>query len=554
MRSQWLSEFSLSAEDEQRLDNFYQDIQRESKLFLGYPCNQIFDYSPLYRFLQYPINNVGDPYLPSNFHLNTHDFEREVLGIFQQLTQAPEGSTWGYVTNGGTEGNHYGLFLARELLPDGIVYYSQDAHYSIDKILRCLNLRSIMIRSRSDGSMDLDDLRETLSIHRDVYPIICATVGTTMKGAVDDIVGIREIFQDLALSRHYLHVDAALGGMILPFIDNPPPWNFLSGIDSISISGHKMVGSPIPCGVVLAKKHNVDRIAQSVEYIGTLDTTLSGSRNAITPLFLWYAFHSVGIAGFKKIIPDCLTVADYAIAQLNQLDCHAWRHPYSNTVIFDRPSTPVTQRWQLACQGNISHLITMPHVTRSHIDRLVADISAAQPVTVESPQCDFACETSVGQTGNEIILIGSDDTNLVTDVSSALASVGISIEGLTAMKVEKGSVVKLKVSDRDRALKILNQTLDIGRCYGRSFPFDTDEAAGILSQVDYQAVSGDALLVELEDKAGTLAVLMKQFREQQISIRSIRLLWRGQEKAVVELASPEPEKLKALLADRILIT
>ena len=54
MRSQWLSEFSLSAEDEQRLDNFDRDIQRESELFLGYPCNGIFDYSTLYRFCNIP--------------------------------------------------------------------------------------------------------------------------------------------------------------------------------------------------------------------------------------------------------------------------------------------------------------------------------------------------------------------------------------------------------------------------------------------------------------------------------------------------------------------
>ena len=212
MRSQWLSEFSLSAPDEQRLEEFYQQLLGESDLFLGYPCNGIFDYSPLYRFLQFPLNNVGDPYLPSNYHLNTHAFEREVLEIFQQLTAAPVGETWGYVTNGGTEGNHYGLFLGRELLPEGIVYYSQDAHYSIDKILRCLNLNSIMIRSQPDGTMDLADLRETLQIHRDVPPIICATIGTTMKGAVDDLAGIQQIFHDLALPRHYLHADAALGG------------------------------------------------------------------------------------------------------------------------------------------------------------------------------------------------------------------------------------------------------------------------------------------------------------------------------------------------------
>jgi histidine decarboxylase len=553
MRSQLISEFVLSLKDEQRLDNFFQKIQRESELFLGYPCNGIFDYSPLFRFLQYPINNVGDPYLPSNYHLNTHEFEREVLGIFQKLTQAAEGTTWGYITNGGTEGNHYGLFLARELLPGGTVYYSQDAHYSIDKILRCLNLPSIMIRSQADGTIDLNDLRETLRIHRDVPPIICANIGTTMKGAVDDIIGIREIFRDLAIHRHYIHGDAALAGMIMPFIDNPPPWNFASGIDSIAISGHKMIGSPLPCGVVLAKKHNVDRIAQSVEYIGTLDTTLSGSRNAITPLFLWYAFHTIGIEGFKQVIPSCLAMADYAIEHLNNLNCNAWRHPYSNTVVFDRPPTSVTQHWQLACQGNISHLITMPHVTKEQINLLVADINMAKPVPVEACESLPPCETSITESGSEIILVGKEENYLLTDILSALASVGISIEGLTAVKVDEGTIVKMKVSDRDRTLKILNQTLNLGRCYGQSLAFDADQASHILSEVDYQAVSGDALLVELEDKPGTLAVLMKQLREEGISIRGVRLLWRGKEKAVVELASSESEKLKAFLADRVLI-
>ena len=67
-----------------------------------------------------------------------------------------------------------------------------------------------------------------------------------------------------------------------------------------------MIGSPIPCGVVIAKRANVDRIARSVDYIGTLDTTLSGSRNAITPLFLWYALRTVGRDGFERRIAHCL--------------------------------------------------------------------------------------------------------------------------------------------------------------------------------------------------------------------------------------------------------
>ena len=565
MRSPWLSDLTLSdltlsdltlsAADQARLDQFYQEICQESERFLGYPCNTVFDYSPLFRFLQFSMNNAGDPLLPSNYHLHTHSYECEVLETFQQLTQAAEGTTWGYVTSGGTEGNHYGLFLARELLPDGIVYYSQDAHYSIDKILRCLNLHSIMIRSRADGRLDLDDLWETLRIHRDLPPIVCVTIGTTMKGAVDDIAGIQEIFRDLALSHHYLHADAALGGMILPFIDNPPPWNFQAGIDSIAISGHKMIGSPVSCGVVLAKKHHVDRIAQSVEYIGSLDTTLSGSRNAMTPLFLWYAFHTIGIEGFKTMIQHCLTVADYAVEQLNQLNCHAWRHPYANTVVFDRSAPAVTQYWQLACHGSLSHLITMPQVTPAKVDQLVAGIKATT-TTIPPNGWDGATPAQPLLTGRdqEIILVGGTEThNLLTEVSAALGSAQLSIEELTAVKVAAGSVLRLRVSDRDRALQILNQTLDIGRNYGQARSLGTEAAAHILSQVDYQAVSGSALLVQLEDQAGALATVMKQYRDQQIPIRSVRLLWRGKDKVVVELASPEPDKLKTLLPDQVLM-
>ncbi len=244
---------SLDESDCRRLDERFAAMGRALDRYIGYPVNAAFDYSPLLRFLQYPINNVGDPFIASNIRINTHDFEREVVKIFGELTHANPESTWGYVTNGGTEGNMYGIFLARELYPDGLVYYSEDTHYSVNKILRCLHVRNIMIKSRPDGRIDLEDLRETIKIHRDVPPIVFANIGTTMKGAVDDIAGIQAIFRDLAIHEAYIHADAALSGMILPFVDRPPPWDFQAGVDSISISGHKMIGSPIPCGVALAQ-------------------------------------------------------------------------------------------------------------------------------------------------------------------------------------------------------------------------------------------------------------------------------------------------------------
>lgn len=373
----------LSPADQERLDQFDARMRVETDRFLGYPCNAGFDYRPLDRFLRYPLNNVGDPFVPSNYHPNTHEFEREVLAEFADLTHAPPGSTWGYVTSGGTEGNHYGLFLARELLPEGVVYYSEDTHYSVSKILRVLHARSIMIRSQADGRIDLEDLRATLRIHRDVPPIVVLNIGTTMKGAVDDVPGVRQILEDLAIPRAYLHADAALHGMILPFVANPQPWDFAAGVDSLAISGHKFIGAPMPCGVVLAKKAHVDRIARSVEYIGSLDTTLSGSRNAQAPLYLWYALRTAGRAGFQQRVASCLRMADHALERLEPLGVHPWRHAHSPIVVFDRPSAELISYWQLAAHGSIAHLITMPHVTAEHVDQLVESLAAGQPPDLE---------------------------------------------------------------------------------------------------------------------------------------------------------------------------
>jgi histidine decarboxylase len=375
---------SLCERDQKRLDELYDRLNDERQVFIGYPCSAKFDFAPLLRFLAFPSNNVGDPFIESNYHLNTHDFEREVLWDFMDLTAAPRDATWGYITNGGTEGNLYGVFLARELLPDGIVYYSEDTHYSVNKILRCLHVRNIMIKSRPDGSIDLDDLRETLRIHRDVPPILFANIGTTMKGAVDNLDGIRRILADLAIGRHYIHADAALHGMILPFVDRPPPWNFAAGIDSIAISGHKFIGAPFPCGVVLAKKGHVKRIARSIDYIGSLDTTLSGSRSGIAAVFLWYALKTMGRIGFRVRVAECLEVADHAIDRLEALGRNPWRHENSPIVVFDRPPESITAKWQIAVHDQIGHVIAMPHVTCTHIDRLAADLAALEPEEVRS--------------------------------------------------------------------------------------------------------------------------------------------------------------------------
>lgn len=368
---------SLSPQDQARLDGLLAEVGVRTRHYLGYPVAKDFDYSTLLPFLSYPLNNLGDPFADSTWKVASREFEREVVAFFAELLRAPKDNWWGYVTNGGTEGNLYGLYLARELLPKGIVYYSQETHYSVAKNLHFLGMRSIMIRSQKSGEIDYDDLRETMRIHRDSPPIIFANIGTTMTEGRDDIRRIRAIIADLALVQSYIHADCALSGVICPFIEPRPPFDFVDGADSMSISGHKFLGSPIPCGIVLAQKSHVDRIARGIAYIGSLDTTITGSRNGFTPLVLWYRIKSLGMDGLRERVTRALDTAAYAEAQLRACGVDAWRNPDCITVVLPRVPEALKEKYQLATANGITHLICLPNVSRAQIDEFVAAWRAA---------------------------------------------------------------------------------------------------------------------------------------------------------------------------------
>lgn len=130
----------------------------------------------------------------------------------------------------------------------------------------------------------------------------------------------------------------------------------------------------MPCGVVLARKHNVSRIARSVDYIGSLDTTISGSRNGFTPLVLWHRLKTLGIEGVRERARAALDVAAYAVEKLRDAGVRAWRNENALTVVFPRVPDELRDKWQLATQGAISHFIAMPGISKEHVDAFVEDM------------------------------------------------------------------------------------------------------------------------------------------------------------------------------------
>ena len=359
-----------------KIDALLENIEQARNNFLGYPVSKDFDFSELYKFLEYPINNLGDPFEDSTYKVHTHDMEKEVIDFFASFFRANPKDYWGYVTNGGSESNLYGLYIARELYPKAMVYYSESTHYSVKKNIHLLNIPSITIRAQANGEIDYQDLENTLQFNRHKPAIILTTFGTTMMEAKDDVSKIKGLLKKLAIQDHYIHCDAALSGCYGPFIEPRIPFDFQDGADSISISGHKFIGSPFPSGVVITKRSYKDRISKGISYIGSFDTTITGSRNGHSPLFLWYAIKKLGVEGLEKRYRHCEETARYCVEKLNEYGITAWRNDKAITVVFPKVSNAVKEKWQLATE-DVSHVICMPNVTKKQIDAFIQDMIAS---------------------------------------------------------------------------------------------------------------------------------------------------------------------------------
>lgn len=352
------------------MDELENELRTNLQQFLGYPCNIAYDYSDVTKMFNVNINNVGCPFSKSTYKENTKEIEVEVLKYFADLWGIDNANFWGYISNGGTEANLQGLYVGRESLDDNAVFYtSEDSHYSISKIAKILRLNICVIKSQENGEIDYNDFEKKLQLNISSPILINVNLGTTMKGAIDNP---REIYRILKKynkeHNYYMHADAALMGFVLPFIEKDT--FFKKHMHSIAISGHKFLGIPFPCGIFLMEKRFKQYIQTSIEYIGSIDCMITGSRNGHSPLFFKHILSKKTKDDFKLDIEKCLELAEYLIFNLP----NSWRNQNSITVVFPRPSNDIIDKWQLATSGDISHVVVMPHVTKEKLDDFIKDM------------------------------------------------------------------------------------------------------------------------------------------------------------------------------------
>ena len=127
----------------------------------------------------------------------------------------------------------------------------------------------------------------------------------------------------------------------------------------------------------------------------------------------------------------------------------------------------------------------------------------------------------------EIFIVSDNRPNMVAEITEALADAGVNIEFLSA-EIIGGSRVAILTVDR------------------------YDEALQALARTPYQAISEDAILIQLDDKPGELARITRRFTDAGIELRSIRILRYEGGTGIFAVAADRPEEAAELLKDVII--
>ena len=186
--------------------------------------------------------------------------------------------------------------------------FGGDVHVVWEKFCRYFDVEPRIVRLREDkyviGPEDVEP-------HVDENTIgVAAVLGTTFTGHADDIQGINDLLVQLRDEKGLdvpLHVDAASGGFVWPFLYPHSEWDFrLEQVRSINVSGHKfgLVYPGIGWLVFREKADLAEDLVFYENYLGKTDATftLNFSTGASMVLAQYYNFVRLGREGYTVVM------------------------------------------------------------------------------------------------------------------------------------------------------------------------------------------------------------------------------------------------------------
>ncbi|OJD15716.1 glutamate decarboxylase [Emergomyces pasteurianus Ep9510] len=152
---------------------------------------------------------------------------------------------------------------------------------------------------------------------------ICAILGTTYTGQYEDVQAINDLLVQRGIDCP-IHVDAASGGFVAPFVHPNLEWDFrLEKVVSINVSGHKygLVYPGIGWVVWRSPEYLPKELVFNINYLGAEQAsfTLNFSKGASQVIGQYYQMIRLGKRGYRAIMVNLTRTADYLAAALKDL-------------------------------------------------------------------------------------------------------------------------------------------------------------------------------------------------------------------------------------------
>ena len=234
---------------------------------------------------------------------------------------------------------------------------------------------------------------------------IVPIAGVTWTGMNDDIEGLDNALEEYNRKTGYnipIHVDAASGGFILPFLNPDKKWDFrLKWVLSISTSGHKygLVYPGLGWVVWKDKAYLPKEMSFSVNYLGANITQvgLNFSRPAAQILAQYYNFIHLGEEGYREIHSNSMAIARYCHEHIGRMKCFSnysqtldnplfiWTlapeyEKKANWTLYDLQDRLMQRGWMVPAYSmpkNIEDMVVMRIVVRQGMSRDMADMLIA---------------------------------------------------------------------------------------------------------------------------------------------------------------------------------
>jgi glutamate decarboxylase len=248
----------------------------------------------------------------------TAEIEQRCIRMLADLYHAP-GETTGARTQGSSEAIMLGALslkwkwrARREAAGKSVdrpnLVFGGDVHVVWEKFCRYFDVEPRIVPLKPEkytiGPEDVEP-------HVDENTIgVAAVLGTTFTGHADDISGINDLLVHLKGEQGLdvpLHVDAASGGFVWPFIYPDSKWDFrLEQVRSINVSGHKfgLVYPGIGWLIFRETSDLPDDLVFYENYLGKRDATftLNFSTGSAMVLAQYYNFVRYGHDGYRYIM------------------------------------------------------------------------------------------------------------------------------------------------------------------------------------------------------------------------------------------------------------